>query len=110
MSLAACDAKSCAAVLSLYRSQARQCVWLPPSLLTVFGMPCASPQRQRLQAMLAELEAWWAANIGRLNDQVRSARTILASNDPATVPATTVLHRSQARRDSSWCCARLMYG
>lgn len=63
------------------------------------GVPtCITPQqRHRLQAMLAELEAWWAANIGRLNDLVRSARTILASNDPATVPATTVLHRSQAR-------------
>jgi nitrogen fixation-related uncharacterized protein len=54
-------------------------------------------QRRRLQGMLAKLEAWWAANSGSLDDLVRSARTILASNDPATVPASTAIHRMQAR-------------
>jgi hypothetical protein len=54
-------------------------------------------QRRRLQGMLARLEAWWAASAGRLDELVRSARTILASNDPATVPASTAIHRMQAR-------------
>lgn len=54
-------------------------------------------QRRRLQGMLAGLEAWWAANAGRLDDLVRSSRTILASNDPATVPASTAIHCMQAR-------------
>ena len=62
-------------------------------------------QRQRLQGMLAGLEAWWAASAGRLDDLVRSARTILASNNPATVPASTAIHRMQARYENALVCA-----
>jgi hypothetical protein len=56
-----------------------------------------SMQREGLQDMLAKMEAWSAENQGRVNDVVRSARSILASNDPATVPATTAIHTMQAR-------------
>lgn len=97
-------------------------------------------QRLHLQGLVAQMEAYWAANVGGLNDlvrcvhaavealsyfvccagyihffftsssdpaqsqsspvfymHVRSARTVFASNDPATVPASTALHAVQAR-------------